>query len=174
MKSQGEGQTLGRLDIAVATYKEALTEFLDAMEQETHSDNLMRLAMANFPTPTDVSAPLLERILELEPRNLEALTMLGTVSWLLANDIKAYDCMKRAKEIAPDDCSVLMHEAALSQDWDEALSLYRRVIDLYPDSRDAQAARENLQRMLAVTDDEKKRSWLAWPPGQHPPDKPCR
>ncbi|MGD0116153.1 MAG: hypothetical protein ABSC13_09155 [Dehalococcoidia bacterium] len=169
METQGENRASGRLDAAVSAFAAAHDELYAGIENETKVENLVRLAWDKY-SQVDISMPLLQRVLELEPDNIEALTMLGRLAWLLADHVAAYGYVERAKRVAPDDRSVLMQEAFLSQDWDQRLSLYRRVLELYPDAEDA---RKNVQIMLETTDEGKRRSMLAWPPGQHPPDRPC-
>ncbi len=114
-----------------------------------------------------VSMAALRRILGLDPGHLRALTMLGHMAVMLGDYVEAYACYRRAERIAPDDKEVLHLKAVLSLDWDERISAYRRIVELYPNE---EYARDNLQRLEALTEEDRKRIPLAWPPGQHPPE----
>ena len=155
---------LGKRAEAFASAKAA---FLDALNGTRDVDRLLMLVGEYGYTEEDISIAALRRVLALDPKHLRALTAKGHMAFMLGDNVEAYACYRRAEGIAPDDKEVLELKALLSLDWNDKIATYRHILDLYPDE---ELARDNLQRLEALSEEDRKRVPLAWPPGQHPPE----
>ena len=75
--------------------------------------------------------PLLERILEADPTNLDAALRLATAHSSLGHDAAALDAFKRAEAIAPDSADVRTYLAlhlARGKDWPRSVPMLERIL----------------------------------------------
>jgi Tfp pilus assembly protein PilF len=98
--------------------------------------------------------PLLEKILQKDPHNLEAALRLATSYSSLGRNQQAVDAFNRAQEIAPDSQDVRTYLAlhyTRTNDWERAVPLLERVVSESPDRLPAVEAlaliRERQQRI---------------------------
>jgi tetratricopeptide (TPR) repeat protein len=112
--------------LAVETDLSALKKFADAHWQEN-----------------EISIPIYERFLQLNPENDQALSSLGLVKYLIGEDEEAAQCLENARKINPEGIEVLTLQAALEKKPDEKLRIYRKMLELDPTNR---VALDNLAR----------------------------
>ena len=146
-------------------FASARVAFYETLNGASDVDRLLALVWEYGPTQEAISMAALHRILALDFEHLRALTAMGHLAFLFGDNIEAYACYRRAERIAPDDKEVLELKALLSLDWNDKIAAHRRIVDLYPDDG---LARANLERLEAMSDEDRARIPLAWPPGQHP------
>ena len=91
-----------------------------------------------------ISIPVYERILELNPNDDETLASLGLVKYLIGEDDEASQYLERARRINPEGLHVLTLQAALEKRPDEQVTLYRKMLQLDPTNR---VALQNLARL---------------------------
>ena len=101
--------------------------------------------LANKYTPhVEVSIPINERILELNPDDVDAIVALGFLFWLDGEDSKAGGQVKRARKINAGHVGMLTLEAALTKNRNTKVRLYKRVLEV---DLGNQVARENLKEL---------------------------
>jgi spermidine synthase/tetratricopeptide (TPR) repeat protein len=102
-------------------------------------DFLARLRSVG-PGGVGATAPIYERVVELEPENVRALNILGVMRINAGRIPEAEEYLKRAVRVAPDStdahynlglCLVKEGKSA------EAIAMFRRTLEIHPTSRDA-------------------------------------
>jgi len=83
----------------------------------------------------EISIPIYERFLEVNPENDQALSSLGLVKYLIGEDAEAAQYLEKARKINPDGIEVLTLQAALEKRPDEKLRTYRKMLELDPTNR---------------------------------------
>ena len=91
----------------------------------------------------EISIPIYERFLEVNPENDQALGSLGLVKYLIGEDAEAAQHLEKARKINPEGIEVLTLQAALEKRPDEKLKTYRKMLELDPTNR---VALHNLAR----------------------------
>jgi tetratricopeptide (TPR) repeat protein len=122
---KGELSEFKRL-LAVENDLEALKQFADAHWQED-----------------EISVPIYERFLEINPENDQALGSLGLVKYFIGEDVEAAQYLEKARKINPEGIEVLTLQAALEKRPDEKLRIYKKILELDPTN---QVALHNLAR----------------------------
>jgi tetratricopeptide (TPR) repeat protein len=74
----------------------------------------------------EISIPIYERFLEVNPENDQALSSLGLVKYLIGEDAEAAQYLEKARKINPEGIEVLTLQAALEKRTDENDSLRKR------------------------------------------------
>jgi tetratricopeptide (TPR) repeat protein len=92
----------------------------------------------------EISIPVYERILEVDPEEHKALGSLGLVKYLIGEDEEAARYLDRARKINPEGIEVLTLQAALEERPEEKLQIYRKMLAVDPAN---QVALENLARL---------------------------
>ena len=92
----------------------------------------------------EVSIPINERILELNPDDVDTIVALGFLFWLDGEDGQAWKQVERAKKINAGHVGALTLEAALTKDRNTKVRLYERVLEIDTGNR---VARENLKEL---------------------------
>lgn len=104
---------------------------------------LKKVAAANW-QEDEISIPIYERILAINPEDDEALSSLGLVKYLIGEDEEAAQCLEKARKINPGGLEVLTLQAALENRPDEQLKIYKKMLELDPTNR---VALDNLARL---------------------------
>ena len=99
---------------------------------------VLRTLADKYTPHIEVSIPLNERILELNPSDVEAIVALGFLFWLDGEDDKAWEQVKRAETINADHVGALTLEAALIKDRNAQVRMYERVLEIDPSNNVAQ------------------------------------
>jgi len=91
----------------------------------------------------EISIPIYERFLEVNPLSAQVLATLGLVKLLIGEDSEAAQYFEKARKINPEGLEVLTLQAALEKRPDEKLKTYRKMLELDPTNR---VALHNLAR----------------------------
>jgi tetratricopeptide (TPR) repeat protein len=142
----GEGTFMDLAEMARrirAGDKGELDSFKRLLAAENDLGALKKIAAANW-QEDEISIPVYERILEINPNDDEALGSLGLVKYLIGGDTEAAQCLEKARKINPEGLEVLTLQAALEKRPDEKLKIYRKMLELDPTNR---VALHNLARL---------------------------
>ena len=123
--------------------KSELDQFKRLLVAENDLGTLKKVAAANW-QEDEISIPVYERILEINPKDDEALGSLGLVKYLIGEDTEASECLEKARKINPEGLEVLTLQAALEKRPDEKVKIYRKMLQLDPTNR---VALHNLARL---------------------------
>ncbi|MBI1930494.1 hypothetical protein HYR99_40400 [Candidatus Poribacteria bacterium] len=140
---------MGELEALASTFikhQESARSELDFKKHLKKVKDLQELRkLADKYTPhIEVSIPLNERILELNPSDVEAIVALGFLFWLDGEDDKAWQQIKQARSLNAEHVGALTLEAALTTDRNAQVMLYESVLERDPNNRVAQ---ENLKEV---------------------------
>lgn len=114
----------------------AQQDFLEAVSRQQERAPLWTLFL-KFRYDMEVSLPALQRILELNPEDIEAQAELGLLLAEAGRQEAAARHLKKARALNPTHPSVLMLEASLTPDPAARIHLYRRVLAQEPGHWDA-------------------------------------
>jgi tetratricopeptide (TPR) repeat protein len=139
MKNQSPINRLRALaNNVVNTYE----EFSGLVDTWTDVELLKELAQEFFPH-SRVSARLLKRLRELEPKDAQIAADLGFVYWALEDPEDAELLARTAFELDPRNVQGLLLKATLARDEEERRKLYREILEIDPKNR---IARTQLQQ----------------------------
>ena len=142
----GEGSFMNLVEV-VSKVREGDRGKLDQFKRLLSAENDLRvlksIAVANW-QEDEISIPVYERILAINPQDDEALGALGLVKYLIGEDVEAAQCLERARKINPGGLEVLTLQAALENRPDEQVKIYRKMLELDPANR---VALDNLSRL---------------------------
>ncbi|MEO1134102.1 MAG: tetratricopeptide repeat protein, partial [Cyanobacteria bacterium J06639_1] len=114
----------------------------ELLREECNTEKIWSLAKSDDSTYR-VAIPALERIIEIDPDNIDAITYLGTCQYMIGEDERAREMLDLAKSKSAEiDVSVLLLEAFISDDRDRQIHLCRQVLEI--DSTN-ETALENLK-----------------------------
>jgi Tfp pilus assembly protein PilF len=95
-----------------------------------------------------------QKALELDPTNADVSTDLGVSYYYTNQPDRALAQFKRSLELDPGHTKTMLNEGIVlafgKQDLERAAVAWQRVVDLAPDSREAQAARRALESLQAA------------------------
>jgi len=120
--------------------------FKSLVAQQTDAKRLREIADEYTPH-TEVSIPLYERVLELNPQDISTIIALGWVLWLDGEKEKSREQLEKAKKIDAGSVEVLTLEACLAGGTESEISLYREILKRDPHNEIAQ---ENLKKLGAL------------------------
>ncbi len=124
--------------------------FQNLLQKNTNIRELKTLVILAFNQSLDsdeIIIPMAKRILELNPRDLEAIIVLGWILWIQGDDDECFSLLERAKQIEPNNTLVMIFEAALIyDDVPRQIYLYERVLQKDPTNRIALHNLETLKR----------------------------
>lgn len=142
----GEGSFMNVVEV-VSKVREGDSGKLDQFKRLLSAEDDLRvlksIAVANW-QEDEISIPVYERILAINPQDDEALGALGLVKYLIGEDVEATQCLERARKINPGGLEVLTLQAALENRPDEQVKIYRKMLELDPANR---VALDNLSRL---------------------------
>jgi hypothetical protein len=104
-----------------------------------------------FTPYVEVSVPVYERILELDPQDADAMVNLGFVFFLDGEDENARVQVEAATRVDPEHVGAMGLEAALSRDRTTKIHLYQKMLAKDPAN---QVAIANLKELGALGDRE--------------------
>ncbi|MBZ8178548.1 tetratricopeptide repeat protein [Oscillatoria salina] len=133
---------LSHLNGGLNSQEMALFERLLAKEYNTNELNY--LGRVSYPE-SEISVPLYQRLIELEPKNVKAILHLGGVFWLIGEDDNSRIQLNKAKEINPERVDVLFLEATLASDEQSKIQLCEKILEKEPDNKVVRANLENLK-----------------------------
>lgn len=99
---------------------------------------MLRTLADKYTPHIEVSIPLSERILELNPSDVDAIVALGFLFWLDGEDDKAWEQVKRARNINVEHVGALTLQAALTKDRNAQVRMYEKVLEIDPSNEVAQ------------------------------------
>lgn len=112
-------------------------DFNSTLRKETNVTTLVQTA-TDYTPYSKVSIPICKRVLELEPRNMAAIILLGWILWLDGEDDESKRILDVARSIDSAHIEVLLLDAALTSDRDKKIDLYRKVLEKEPTNTIAQ------------------------------------
>jgi hypothetical protein len=128
------------LEGGTSTAQQALR---DALRRITDTSSI-RALVGRFYTDPEVSVPGFERLLELSPANIDYRIDLGFVFFLMGEDDAARRHLGLAQALEPEHVRVLTLDAALAQERDKRVRLYRRILQKEPGN---EVAIDNLKQL---------------------------
>jgi tetratricopeptide (TPR) repeat protein len=105
-----------------------IDQFRDLVHIENDIAHLKYLASLCV-SEAKLSIPLLERILELNPSDGEAITSIGWILWSLGEDDASREQVERARSFGYESMQMLSLEAALAPDSESKISVYERILE---------------------------------------------
>ena len=111
--------------------KGELDEFKRLLAAENDLGALKEFADAHW-QEDEISIPIYERFLEINPENDQALGSLGLVKYFIGEDVEAAQYLEKARKINPEGIEVLTLKAALEKRPDEKLRIYKKMLELDP------------------------------------------
>lgn len=160
-----------QLAAALAQFRTAREGVSRAVESVDNIDHLRSVLGAYYPRHEAESLMLLRRIRKVNAQDVEALLMSGTLHHQLGDYVEAYANVERALAIDPMELRAHELRLLLSYDWDDRRAILRRITARFPGNTDAN---QKLTRLENMTPEQRQVLRPSWPPGQHPPDRPCR
>jgi len=118
--------------------------FNSLLKDEVDIARMMHVA-GEYTPYVRVSKPIYERILELNPEDVNVIVQLGWVLWLDGENEASREQLESAKEIAAEDVEVLTLDAALTKDPSAKVVLYKKILGKDPTNMIAQKNLEQLE-----------------------------
>lgn len=120
--------------------------FMQSLRQTSNITKLMSLAEQYTPH-SEVSLPVLDRVLEIDPSLIQAIIQKGWVLWLLGDDLGCKEMIEKGKNFDPNNTSLMCLEAANERDVTHQIKLYQKVLEFEPTN---EIALDNLNKLGSV------------------------
>lgn len=118
-------------------------QFIDLLKQETNINKLKSLVEVCTPY-TQVTIPILEKILELKAEDVESIILLGWALWSIGEDDAARGQLKLMQRLNADSIEILLLEAALTPNYQGRIQLYKKILEKDPNHK---IALNNLEKL---------------------------
>ncbi|MDJ1183675.1 tetratricopeptide repeat protein [Roseofilum casamattae] len=113
------------------SYKECEEQFQFLLAQERDLVFLETIG-EKYLSDTEFSIPIYQRVLEIEPDNINAIVELSYSLYLSGEDEQSKQTLAMAKPIDSDNIRVMSCEALITSDARTIIALYRKIIDRDP------------------------------------------
>jgi tetratricopeptide (TPR) repeat protein len=123
-------------------------QFHHLLKQETNIEKLKQLVEIHTPY-TQVTIPLLERVLDLNSNDIEAIISLGWAFWSIGEDDSAKNYLETAKRLTSEGANLLPLEAALTPDTQGRIQIYKEILEKDPTNS---VALSNLEQLKSQGD----------------------
>lgn len=123
--------------------------FLRTSNDPQKLKQLIKMTVDASEKHSQITIPMLRRILEINSLDIEVLIVLGWFLWIQGEDDECMSLLKKAKEIDSGNILVMTFETALSQDTTEQAYIFEQILIKDPNNR---IAKENLQKLKQVSE----------------------
>jgi len=118
------------------SYQECKQPFNFILKKESDVDFLKNLGGKYFPD-TEFTIPIYQRILEIEPDDIDAIVRLGELLWLDGEDEQSQEKLEMAKKIDSDSIDVMFFEVILTPSLQTKIKIYQKILDKDPTNSNA-------------------------------------